>query len=114
MFAQFGDICKRSAAKEDLRVYIRAACQRADHLHRYRIEHRSGYILFAHRTGDQILYIRLAEYTATRRYRVDMFGTCSQIVQFGYIHAEQSSRLVDECARSAGTVTVHTHIRHAT
>ena len=114
MFAQFGDISKRSAAKEDLRMHFCSACQRTHHLHRNGMEHRGGNVLFAYRTGNKVLDVGLAEHAATGRNRVDMLGFGCQRIQFACLHAQQRGCLVDKRTCSSCAVAVHAHLRHAT
>ena len=99
---------ERAAEKGDVAANRFSAGQTGDGLVYNRLEDRSREILAGRTLVDERLYVRLREYAAARRNRINSFIALRVVVETRGIRLEEGCHLVDEGTRSARADTVHT------
>ena len=98
---------KRTAAEQDRSLETDAVRKRYHRLYGDGMEDAGCNIRFGQIARHQVLDVGLGEYAAAGSHRINVLCLHRQFAHLLVLYAHQHTHLVDESARSAGTVAVH-------
>ena len=102
---------QRAAFKNHGRLDFHTLGEAADGLLCDGVETRKCDIFLGDAIVEHRLDVRLGEHTATSGDFIDLLATFGITFEYFCLDAEEFCHLVDKCTRTAGTDTVHAHVR---
>ena len=98
---------QRTAAEQDRSLEADAVRKRYHRLYGDGMEDAGCNICFGQIARHQVLDVGLGKHAAAGSHRINVFCLHRQLAHLLVLYAHQHTHLVDESARSAGTVAVH-------
>ena len=111
-FHQCGLECHRSSLESHWFFNIQSLGKTSDGLLRDRVKRRQSNVLFGNSLIQKRLDIRFCIHSAASGNVIDTGSSAGKIIELFHRHPEQRRDLVNEGSGSAGTASVHPHIRN--